>query len=157
MDSQEQMSQYFETVEATIEEHGWACQSVMAERGGFSPGWTYTVGHEDYGRSELLMIGAPMSVACGLLNAISDEYIDSGVWLEHGELLEGYCLDGYKLRVLGVDEDLASAGEWFNVAIARRRAEGAFNALQIVWQKEDYSWPSPYDEKQPLLGSPWWY
>jgi len=152
----EDVDEYLAQVEVVIDEWDWAVQSVGVFRQERRPRWSYTIGHEDHGRAELIMVGMTSQLRQGLLNDISDDAIASGRWPEHGDVLHDYLLGDYEMRVIAVDEDVAEAGEWFNVALARRGSRSGFRALQIVWPDLDYTWMRPHDEHQQLLGEPWW-
>jgi Domain of unknown function (DUF4262) len=152
----EDVGEYLDQVESTIEQWGWAVQSVGVFKGEDRPRWSYTVGHEDNDRTELIIVGIPSNTSTGLLNDISDRALASGRWPEHGDVIEDLLVGDYEMRVIAVDEDVAQAGEWFNVALARRGDRSGFKALQIVWPDFDNTWLDSHDERQQLLGKAWW-
>jgi Domain of unknown function (DUF4262) len=152
----EDVAKHLAHIESSIQRFGWAVQIVTSIRFDETPFWAYTVGHEDENRPELIIVGIPAETTSGLLNDICMEATASGRWPEDGDVLEDLLHGGYEMRVIAVDEDVAQAGEWFNVALARRGNRTGFKALQIVWPDFDRTWLDPHDPRQPLLGAPWW-
>jgi hypothetical protein len=155
MNKQQYLS-YMNSVQETIDRCGWMCQAV----GGSDdegPSWVYTIGLEDIGRPEMVMVNLSMEVSASVMNRIGLEaQAGKRPWPKAGDCIEGILANGYDLRVVDVEPDIALGGEWFNMALNRRNSRTNFSGLQIVWQEMDGSWPTVSTVRQPLLGAPWW-
>lgn len=144
-------------IEDLIDEHGWMVQGVFRCAGEPGAAWVYTVGLDDLGHPELLVVGLEVETAGAILNRVVDGAMSGARrWPAVGDTLGGLFRDGYAMRVVAVDPEVAVAGEWFNVALARRGSPDGFRPLQLVWQELDYSWPVESTDGQPLLGGRWW-
>ncbi len=158
MTDQDWLGAYLAQIEALIDEYGWACQNVDARTDGpETAGWAYTIGLEDQDRPELVITGLPAPTAMRVLNDLCQSAVEGRrAWPVAGDTLSGLLSHGYEIRVIAVDPEIARAGEWFNLAYARRGSADGFVALQVVWQEADRSWAVGSTAHQPLLGAPWW-
>jgi Domain of unknown function (DUF4262) len=148
---------YMNHVQDTIDRCGWMCQAVGGGDGDDGPAWVYTIGLEDIGQAEMVIVNLSMYVSASVINCIGMEaQAGSRPWPVEGDTIDGVLANGYGLRVLNVDPDIELGGEWFNMALNRRDSRTDFGALQLVWQERDGSWPNQSTERQPLLGTPWW-
>jgi hypothetical protein len=141
-----------------IKRAGWACQSVSSSADELGPNWMHTIGIEAFGQPELIVVGMPEPNALDLLNAICrDATLGNRPWPQPGDIMFHSCGDAARVAVLEVDDDLITAGEWFNMA-TYRRANGThgFRAIQLVWSDQHGQLPTITTEQQPLLGDPWW-
>jgi hypothetical protein len=125
-----------ESLEAKITEFGWTITVVapsVADTAGTI--WGYTIGVEDKGGPEFLMMGLPARLMQTFLNQVVRECLHRGSWWEDGDRIPGVVV-GYELLAVRVPDDVALAGTWFNVAKRRRRLRGVTTplyALQLVW------------------------
>lgn len=141
--------------ERLISRYGWTCQSVMSSP--TTPGWAYTIGLEDRGHPELIVVGRPAKTAYAILEDLAVEVVNGAPsLLAVGKIFGHSCGLSARLAVLAVDPDVVSAGGWFNMAIARRGGAEGLRALQLVWSDPLGNLPTETTERQPLLGDPWW-
>jgi len=104
-----------------IKRAGWACQSVSSSADELGPNWMHTIGIEAFGQPELIVVGMPESNALDLLNDICrDATLGNSPWPQPGDIMFHSCGDAARVAVLEVDDDLITAGEWFNMATYRR-------------------------------------
>lgn len=102
-----------------ISKYGWTCQSVMSSP--TTPGWAYTIGLEDHGHPELIVVGSPANEAYAALEGPATAAVNGGPPLQaFGSIRRHTCALRPKWAVLAVDPDVVSAGEWFNMASVRR-------------------------------------
>src|SRR5689334_18985943 len=74
-------SDFTTELEALIREHGWAVQGVFDATSPGPSGWVYTIGLEDLGHAELMIVGLPLDTAHGLLNRVLTEAVaGTRVW-----------------------------------------------------------------------------
>lgn len=144
-------------LERVIQKSGWACQSVLASNNPESPNWVYTIGLEDLGRPEMIVVGYSALESHAMLNAWAKRALGGDLqWPEPGEIVGHSCGSARRVAVVEVDFGLAAAGEWFNMALARRGGSDGFQALQMVWSDESGQLPVVTTLEQPLLGEVWW-
>jgi hypothetical protein len=152
--NRQQYESYMDHVQDTIDRCGWMCQAVGAD--GDGPSWVYTIGLEDIQQAEMVVVNLSMDVSAAVMNRIGLEaQAGTRPWPVEGDTITGILANDYALRVLNVDPDIALGGEWFNMALNRRRSRTDFGAIQLVWQERDGSWPTTSTLRQPLLGTPW--
>lgn len=143
---------FLQDLDAVIAQHGWAVQGVVAEEGvvvAGPPSWCYTVGLEDRGLPELLIVGLDPRTAQTILNDAAQHLIDGAAW-SHGDRVEE-LLRGYDMAVVAVTDEVATAGDWFNVAFARRGSRTDLDVLQLVWPDRDGDYLDT--ARQPILGA----
>ena len=144
-------------LERVIQKSGWACQSVLAGKDPDSPNWVYTIGLEDLGRPEMIVIGYPAPESHAMLNDCAKRALGGDLQRpKPGEIIGHSCGCARRVAVVEVDLGVAAAGEWFNMALARRRGSDGFQALQLVWSDEFGQLPTVTTVEQPLLGESWW-
>jgi len=130
---------------------------VLAGNNPNSPNWVYTIGLEDLGRPEMIVVGYSAPESHAMLNDWAKRALGGDLqWPEAGEIVGHSCGSARRVAVVEVDFGLAAAGEWFNLALARRGGSGGFQALQLVWSDAFGQLPSVTTFEQPLLGEPWW-
>lgn len=150
-------SDFFAELEHMIREHGWAVQGVFNTNAPGPSGWVYTIGLEDLGHPELVIVGLPLDTAHRVLqDLLTDAARGRRPWPAAGDTIVGLVRGGYAMRVVAVDEGVAAAGDWFLGALARRGSDEDFWPLQLVWQEADFSWPDGGCDCQPILGDRWW-
>lgn len=143
-------------IEERIARSGWTYQAVLPD-GPDDFGWLHTIGLEDRGRAELIVVGLGPSTAQSILDTVLvGPLLGGGEWPSPGDTLPGPYPARYEVKMLKVDPDVAAAGSWFVFAHARRGRFGGLDALQVVWPSDDGSWPRETTTAQPLLGEPWW-
>lgn len=143
-------------LEATIAEFGWNVTAVAPVVGEAGQVWAYTIGVEDKGGPEFLMIGLPPRLIQTILNSVVKDCLERSRWWKDGDRIPGHLGGDYELLAVQVPSDVVSAGDWFNVGKRRRRLLGRsaspLYALQLVWPGQDGEHePS---ELQPILGRP---
>lgn len=143
-------------LEAAIAEFGWSVTAVAPVLGDVVGNtWAYTIGVEDKGGPEFLMIGPPYWFIQTILNGVVRDCLDHSRWWKDGDRIPGRLEGDYELLAVQVPADVVSAGDWFNVAKRRRRLLGRsapLYALQVVWP-DDAGLHEPSD-LQPILGRP---
>lgn len=143
-------------MEATIAEFGWNVTAVAPVQGQAGNVWAYTIGVEDKGGPEFLMVGLPPRLIQTILNSVVQDCLDHSRWWKDGDRIEGQLEGDYVLLAVQVPADVVSAGDWFNVAKRRRRLLGRsaspLYVLQLVWPDADGR-HEPSD-LQPILGRP---
>jgi hypothetical protein len=144
-------------LERLITNFGWSVMVVAPTAASpAGPTWAYTIGLEDQGGPEFLMVGLPARVMQTVLNAVARDCLDRGRWWEDGDRVGGVLANDHDLLVVGVPADVATGGAWFNVAKRRRRRlhglTTPIHALQLVWP-DDTGRHEP-TVLQPVLGRP---
>lgn len=152
------LREYHRHLTKLIKQHGWACQSVSSSAGELGPNWVYTIGIEAFGQPELIIVGMPDSEAATILNDVCQSAsTGDSPWPRPGDIFFHSCGERQRIAVLKVDDDIVTAGEWFNMAIYRRpTGTNGFEAIQLVWSDEYGQLPTVTTTEQPLLGDPWW-
>jgi len=142
-------------VEQIIAETGWMVQGVYPTADQPGPGWCYTVGVEDKGGPEYLLIGLSPDIATPVLNSVVRDCLEHDRWWKHGDTVSGMLVGGYDMRAVAVAH--ADDGHWFNVANRRRRRfgpQGPLNVVQLVWPDRNQTFSA--SKNQPFLGVTWW-
>jgi len=143
-------------LEATIAEFGWNVTAVAPTvQHPVGQTWAYTIGVEDKGGPEFMMIGLPPRLIHNVLNAVVQDCLDNSRWWMDGSVILGHLVDGYSLLAVAVPEEVVSAVDWFNVAKRRRRLLGRtspLHVLQLVWP--DDAGHHVASGLQPILGWP---
>jgi hypothetical protein len=120
--NQQQYESYMDRVQDTINRCGWMCQAVGAD--GDGPSWVYTIGLEAIQQAEMVVVNLSMEVSAAVMNRIGLEaQAGTRPWPVDGDTIDGILANGYCLRALSVDPDIALGGEWFNMALNRRRVQ----------------------------------
>ncbi|MDH3308754.1 MAG: DUF4262 domain-containing protein [Acidimicrobiia bacterium] len=148
---------YLASIENIIARRGWACQAVFECVDDPGAEWVYSIGLEDRGWPEFIVVGLPPDVGARTINQLCDD-VAAGIrpMPASGDTLHGVAPNGYPLRTITVQPDIIQGGEWFNVALVRRGSRQGLSAVQLVWPSVAGEWPEETTDTQPLLGDPWW-
>src|SRR5262245_35205528 len=85
-----------------IAKHKRQIVTVFPQRVEDGPGFTYTIGNQERGLPELLMIGFWGKPIAGLLNQLSDKLIERGGPFEEGEFVNLGAK--YPVKIINADE-----------------------------------------------------
>lgn len=130
MDDDLRLDAYLDQVRATIAEHEWAVQGVLADDKPFS----YTVGMTPHNRPELVVVGLPHRMAQEILNRSAVRHMSS-------EILPGQTVDidfSVQFRVALAPTDAPDRP----LGVARRLyGPDKVRAIQLLWPNAAGAYP----------------
>lgn len=142
------MKDYIAKLDAIIEKHGYAVQSVMD-----NPSMSYTVGLTDLGLPELVMVGVPIPSMQAIINEAVARMRSTQPFAP-GQLQSELANLPLRIDAVHISQVLGRLYMLIGYEKRRQRQVTELKVLQLVWPDQDGRYPDDSGYAMPLSGQP---
>lgn len=142
------MEDYIAKLDAIIEKHGYAVQSVMD-----NPSMSYTVGLTDLGLPELVMVGVPIPSMQAIINEAVARMRSTQPFAP-GQLQSELANLPLRIDAVHISQVLGRLYMLIGYEKRRQRQVTELKVLQLVWPDQDGRYPDDSGYAMPLSGQP---
>lgn len=142
------MEEYIAKLDAIIEKHGYAVQSVMD-----NPPMSYTVGLTDLGLPELVMVGVPIPSMQAIINEAVARMRSTQPFAP-GQLQSELANLPLRIDAVHISQVLGRLYMLIGYEKRRQRQVTELKVLQLVWPDQDGRYPDDSGYAMPLSGQP---
>lgn len=142
------MEDYIAKLDAIIEKHGYAVQSVMD-----NPSMSYTVGLTDLCLPELVMVGVPIPSMQAIINEAVAR-MQSTQPFAPGQLQSELANLPLRIDAVHISQVLGRLYMLIGYEKRRQRQVTELKVLQLVWPDQDGRYPDDSGYAMPLSGQP---